>query len=120
MWHFQTKFMTHWVTHGDDHSTHILHPTLGHASVLCKKDRYQSCFSCYHLLISFIPIPASLYNLIHPAPEPNLKIKPQLPQSVSPWMLSLSTPLPKMTLTVIVPVGINITINDFRFCMQYK
>ena len=48
MWHLQTKFMAHWVTHGDNHSTHILHPTLGHALVLCKKDGYQSCFSCYH------------------------------------------------------------------------
>ena len=48
MWHLQTKFTAHWVTHGDNHSTHILHPTLGHASVLCKKDGYQSCFSCYH------------------------------------------------------------------------
>ena len=42
MWHLQTKFMTHWVTHGDGHSTHILHPTLGHALVPCKKDGYQS------------------------------------------------------------------------------
>ena len=38
MWHLQTKFMTHWVTHGYDHSTHILHPTLGHALVLHKKE----------------------------------------------------------------------------------
>ena len=48
LWCLQTKFMAHWVTHGDNHSTHILHPTLGHASVLHKKDGYQSCFSCYH------------------------------------------------------------------------
>ena len=50
MWHpfgWQTKFTTHWVTHGDNHSTHILHPTLGHALVLCKKDGYQSHLSCY-------------------------------------------------------------------------
>ena len=29
--------MAHWVTHGDDLSTHILHPTLGHASVLLQE-----------------------------------------------------------------------------------
>ena len=91
MWHLQTKFTAHWVTHGDNHSTQILHPTLGHALVLHKKDRYQSCFSCYHWLFTFVPIPASLYNLIHPALEPKLKIKLQLPQNISHQIPSLSS-----------------------------
>ena len=60
--------------HNDDHSTHILHPTPGYASVLCKKDGYQSYFPVITNKSS-IPIPACLNNLIHPAPEHNLKIK---------------------------------------------
>ena len=51
MWHpfgWQTKFTTHHVIHGDGHPTHTLHPAQGHASVLCRKDRYHFSFSCYH------------------------------------------------------------------------
>ena len=63
MWHplgWQTKFTTHWVINGNDHPTHILHPTQGHALVLCRKDRYQFC-SPVQTNHSFIPIPASLF-----------------------------------------------------------
>ena len=87
---WQTKFTTHWVIHGDDHPTHILHPTQGHASVLCRKHRYQSLFSCYYYH-SIVPIPARLFlplsilllnnhTLIKPAVTPwhqSLDAKPQ-------------------------------------------
>ena len=56
---WQTKFTIHWIIHGNDHPTHILHPTQGHASVLCRKDRYQFC-SPVITNQSFVPIPASL------------------------------------------------------------
>ena len=52
--------------------------------------------------------------------NPLLKTTLQLSQDISPWMPSLSSHDHRLTLTVIVPVGINTTINDFKFCMQYK
>ena len=68
----QTKYSTYQVPHGNDHSTHILHSTLGYASVLCKKDGYQS-YSPVITNKSSIPIPAYLNNLIHPAQDHKLK-----------------------------------------------
>ena len=109
MWCLQTKFMPHWVTHGNNHSTHILHPTLGHALVLCKKDRYQSCFSCYHLTViicthlsmSVQPYPSCsrTHTKNHIAITPGHQSSDAEPQH--PW--------PQLTLTVIVTVGITIT-----------
>ena len=101
--------MAHWVTHGNNHSTQTLHPTLGHALVLCKKDGYQSCFSCYHLTVmihthpsmSEQPYPScsrtctNNYTTITPGHQ-SLDAKPQ-----QPW--------PQLTLTVIAPDGINTT-----------
>ena len=122
MWHLQTKFMAHWVTHGNNHSTHILHLTLEHASVLHKKDGYQSCFSCYHLTViicthpsmSVQPYPSCsrTHTKNHTAITPGHQSSDAEPQQ--PW--------PQLTLTVIVPVGINITKKKKiqNFCAQYN
>ena len=91
MWHSWTKFTAHWVTHGDNHSTHILHPTLGMLWFSARRTGTNPTSPAITKLLLLIPIPACLNNLIHPALEPVQKITLQLPQDISPWMLSLSS-----------------------------
>ena len=98
------KFTTHQVPHSKDHSTHILHPDWGYASVLYKKDGHQSYSPVITSKLS-IPIPACLTNLIHPAPEHNLKINPALTPGCQSLDPDLSTVWLCTTLTTNSLVG---------------
>ena len=67
---------------------------------------------CTHSSMSEQPYPScsGTHTKIQMAITPGCQSSDAEPQQ--PW--------PQLTLTVIVPVGINITINDLRFCMQHK
>ena len=56
---WQTKLTTHWVLHRDNHPTHILHPTCGHASGSPQVGQVPVLLCC-STNQSLIPIPASL------------------------------------------------------------
>ena len=92
MWCLQTKFMAHWVTHGDKPLyTHPPIPPWGMLQFSARRMGTNPASPVITKLLLLIPIPACLNNLIHPAPGTHTKIKLQLPQDVSPWMPSLSS-----------------------------
>ena len=71
-------------------------------------------------LLSFIPIPACLNNLIHPAPEPVQKSNWNYPR-ISVLRCRASAAMTTTDPTVIEPVGINTTIkNNKKSCVQYN
>ena len=89
----------------NDHCTHTLHPTQGHACALPHQegqvpDLYCSCnfdhsktLSLYHFTY---PSHSDLFSIL--TSEPNKITNQQLPWSISPQMPSLSMPWPCTTL----------------------
>ena len=73
-----------------------------------------NCYHSYpsHPSMSVQPYPSCsrTHTKNHTAVTPGCQSLDAEPQQ--PW--------PQLTLTVIVPVGINTTINDLKFCAQYK
>ena len=66
----QTKFPTHWVLHSNDHPTHILHPTWGHASGSLQEGQVPFLFSCSNKPFTHTHPSRSVSSISYPASEP--------------------------------------------------
>ena len=66
----QTKFSTHWVLHSDDHPTHILHPTRGHASGSLQEGQVPFLFFWSRKPFTCTHPSKSVSSIIHPASDP--------------------------------------------------
>ena len=78
---WQTKFSTHWVLHSDDHPTHILHLTPGHASALLHQEGQVPFSISWSIKLFICTCPSnSISSIILPASEPYIKQTSSYPE----------------------------------------